>query len=83
MYVKTHFATVNLTKQLGREDRARWSKPGVFTAKAKHVVGILVHDRQVVRNEKHSQILIFLKPPYQLVELLLTRFVNACSRLIE
>src|SRR6516225_6339435 len=83
MHVISHRGAVQLVEQVRCEHGPWWTNARAVATKTQDIRGVAVDDRQLVRNEQHGQALVLLQPAHELVQALLTRFINARRRFIE
>src|SRR5262245_28499057 len=66
MYVKRHRRSVDFVKEIRRQNGRGLTEMRRSAAQTQDVRGVLVHDRQIVRDEKHRQPAFRLQPLNQL-----------------
>src|SRR5579859_1253889 len=75
--------TVDLFKQIGCQNLSRGPDICSLSTETKYLVGVLVDDREIVRDEEDSQPLLPLKSAQQPVDLLLAGLVHTGCRLVQ
>src|SRR6266550_5924747 len=83
MDVKCYRRPVNLVEQLRGQDRSRRAEVCGASTETEHIGCVLIDNRELVRNQEYRQMPIGLKALNELIQPLLSGFVDTGGRLVE